>query len=543
MRRIGVLMVPLLMMAVCAGAATSPPDLPKARTEVKTVAVFKNGLGFFYRTGQTELKEGWAVTDPIPPAVLGTFWVGVNDPRRTVTEIISFREWVTNVTPYAAASLAELLEANVGKVVTLTYNMDGVKQIRAEIVAVPERNKPGNPQGPGDIVILKPVGEPGGILALNKGQVVGVQMEDVPELSTKTSEHVARAKLHVSGNPSSADLTMAYLRRDITWVPGYLLDLLDDKNLQITLEAVLANDAEELKDAEVSFVVGYPSFMYSGSTSPLALGQDAAGIAATLGRLAPSSFGAAYQTLTTNMALASSARENYYDASTSYAGVQDMAAEGTEDLYLYTQPNVSLKPGERARYTIFSAKVPYSHIYRWDVQEQLGIDVFGNRLGTPAPQSQNAVWHALKVQNNTEHPWTTGAAFAVKGKNPVAQGGMEYTSRGSEATVRLTVAADLLPDQKEVEISRVRIKDDDRYDEVTVQGELTVRSFKDEDVKLEVQKPVVGEVTSASHDAKVEKVVKTLTAVNPQSVIKWETTLPANQTLKLTYEYRALVRR
>lgn len=46
------------------------PHLWKPRT--KSVAVFKNGLGFFMRQGEVRLRDGWCVAEHIPPAAFGT---------------------------------------------------------------------------------------------------------------------------------------------------------------------------------------------------------------------------------------------------------------------------------------------------------------------------------------------------------------------------------------------------------------------------------------------------------------------------------------
>src|SRR4051794_9303844 len=46
------------------------PHLWKPRTT--SVSVFKNGLGFFMREGEVDLRDGWAVAEEAPPAAFGT---------------------------------------------------------------------------------------------------------------------------------------------------------------------------------------------------------------------------------------------------------------------------------------------------------------------------------------------------------------------------------------------------------------------------------------------------------------------------------------
>ena len=42
------------------------------KPQTKSVAVFKNGLGFFMREGDVKLREGWCVAREVPPALFGT---------------------------------------------------------------------------------------------------------------------------------------------------------------------------------------------------------------------------------------------------------------------------------------------------------------------------------------------------------------------------------------------------------------------------------------------------------------------------------------
>src|SRR5579863_5536818 len=52
------------------GPVADNPHLWSPRT--KSVALFKNGFGFFLREGEVALRDGWAVAKDIPPAAFGT---------------------------------------------------------------------------------------------------------------------------------------------------------------------------------------------------------------------------------------------------------------------------------------------------------------------------------------------------------------------------------------------------------------------------------------------------------------------------------------
>lgn len=63
------LVVLLIFSSICFAVKAGLPEL-KPRT--KTIAVFKNGLGFFIKEGKVTLKDGWAQTELVPRASLGS---------------------------------------------------------------------------------------------------------------------------------------------------------------------------------------------------------------------------------------------------------------------------------------------------------------------------------------------------------------------------------------------------------------------------------------------------------------------------------------
>jgi hypothetical protein len=81
------------------------------------------------------------------------------------------------------------------------------------------------------------------------------------------------------------------------------------------------------------------------------------------------------------------------------------------------------------------------------------------------------------------------------------------------------------------------------YDEVVVNGKLTIKNWKRKAVKVNVKKSLIGDVKEAGQEGKVTKVVRTLTALNPTTEIEWEFDLDPGQEKELTYQYKALIHR
>ena len=267
------------------------------------------------------------------------------------------------------------------------------------------------------------------------------------------------------------------------------------------MQAVLVNDAEDLKNAEAFLVVGVPNFVYSDVISPMAL----------------------QQTLVELMKDAEE-RDNrrrqspYSNALTGQRGLSEMdymvggvgggigspaelrsAVEeltGEEDLFLYSRSGVTLARGERATYNVFSGGVSYEHLYEWDVPDTSRVNSMGgieNAYNAPdaGRATLNSVWHSLRLKNSTKFPWTSAPAKVISGTKPISQDTLPYTPKGATSNLKLTVATDLRASREEREIGRQENaphRPGYRYDLVTVEGTLKVKNYKSKDVPLEIRK-------------------------------------------------------
>ncbi len=543
----------LCLSLACILLAGALCNAAEQKTKVRSLAVFKNGLGFVTKTGSVTLSNGWTEIDEIPQAVLGTFWIGSLNPSQRVMEVVSTKVKITK--DYQALDFSELLDSNIGKEVTITKSVgatDADKVLIGTVISVPSPPKeddtlPVTPvntryttdRSVGQMVIIKDL--KGRIHAISKGLIQEVTLTDSSVLTKGVEREVHKAKVRVNGDSGKAELAISYLEKGITWAPGYLVDITDPKEALLTLEAVLSNDVEDMEDADVSFVVGYPNFAFSESVTPLSLQQSVANFIERLGRdQAASSAGAVMRQ--------SMAYNNSYYAEAApapnYSAAVPMAGESNEDLYLYKQQKVTLKKGDRARYLIFSEKVPYEHIYEWSLSDSMNIDTFGNRSGNRDTQDQSQVWHSLRLVNSSKNPWTTAPAFTIKKDLPVAQDTLKYTPQGGKSTLKLTVATDVRGEQEQIELSRTPTKLYNRdYDEVTVHGKLTVKNWKPDAIKLIVKKSLIGEALKIGQGGKAAKVVKQLNATNPTTEVEWEFTLDPKAEKTLEYQYKVLIYR
>jgi hypothetical protein len=236
------------------GAPTDNPYVWKPRT--KSVAVFKNGFGFFMAEGETTLRDGWCSAAEVPPATFGTLAVYSHDAGQSVDvvgagpgEIVEFDG---RDAPADLQTKLDRLAAARHLKVALTYDKAGAERTAAgKLVSV----------GP-EYVVLE--GD-GNNFAVPVAAVRKMQTLDLP----------VRVHLAADGPrpPERASLGLAYLRQGVTWIPAYTLRVLDDETAELTLRGTFVNEAEDVVHADVSFVVGVPHFLHTNFLEPIAVGQ------------------------------------------------------------------------------------------------------------------------------------------------------------------------------------------------------------------------------------------------------------------------------
>lgn len=533
--------------------ATPPPD-----TKPVSLAVFKNGLGFVVRQGKINLVEdGWGTLHTVPNATFGSLWLAPGDPGVILEEVIASQGDVTK--PKSVQSLAELLQANVGKPATVFIN-DKV-YYSGVILPTPEEPETSSPPGtrdtrtgynylppqvPSELFLMK-VND--SVMAFRHSQVQFIALGSTPVTKLEVKEKSKLLKFKAKGATSAASITMGYLQKGMGWTPSYLVSLKDDKTAQVTMQAVLINDMEDLLDTDVFFVVGFPNFAVSDIPSPMTLQQTLAEFMASL-QSGGSSSSYAYgrlDNLRTNRIMAQQA--NAYDADDTgldySTTVNELEGNSEEDLFLYNRQHVNLKKGERGTYNVFSSEVPYEHVYQWDVSNILQIDDDGNINRSAAPKAEDQVWHSLRLKNVSNVPWTTAPAMTISGNKPIAQDVLNYTPKSASTLLKLTVATDVRVERQELETERVqnaKKRYGYDYDAVTVTGTLKVKNFKPTNIKLSIKKTVRGEVITAAELGKSEKLAVAIQAINPTSRITWDIPLKPGEEKTIQYTYKVFVR-
>ena len=550
------------LLGLIVSTAAYPEEIPTVALKTVAVAAFKNGLGFVVRQGDVQLESGAGKIAPIPSLTLGSLWIAPNDPGASLDEVVAYRYQVSG--QRKIDSLAAVLSANPGKTVKLVYDQ---KEFAGEIVGLRTKDLPpgdpvpipypGMPSGnSGDGSLLSAPVTPEYLLLKSDGKLVALHLSGVSQATLPADmsfyeaqrEERKALRFKLKGGGSRANLTMGYLEPGLGWTPSYLISLKSENSAQITMQAVLVNDAEDLVDTGVFFVVGVPNFAYAGTPSPMALQQSMLEFMQSATRR-DGAAGSLYSNALLGQKIM--AEMDVRQAPGFGTTVEELSGAPEEDLFLYSRSGVTLARGERATYNVFSDSVGFEHIYEWEVQDQPRVDGFGNVLqpnsytGAQDSTLANNIWHSIRLKNSSKFPWTSAPAMVISGTHPVSQDTLPYTPKAATSNLRITIATDLRSSREEREISRqpnIERRRGYNYDRVTVEGTLKVTNYKTKDVRLSIGKTLRGDVEFLSDEGKAVKLGEAIQADNPMSRLTWEITLKPGAEETITYRYTIWLR-
>jgi hypothetical protein len=508
---------PLIAAAAPKAAAGEPENPHLWKPQIRNVAVFKNGLGFFVREGVVGLRDGWCVASQVPPAAFGTLAIYSRGDKELVDIVGSGAGEVVQFDGKDAPATVEVkrarLEAAKDLKVQLQYQQKGQdRNATGKLVSV----------GP-EYAVLE---DSANSFAVPVEGVKRMQLLDLP------------LRIHVQGQeekqPERVTLGMAYLRQGITWIPEYTLKVLDQQNAELTLRGTLVNQAEDLIHADVHLVVGVPHFVHTDYLAPIAVGQLIRSISAAV----PS---AVRGQLMNRAAIVSNSQvAQQFDVGAGepaaepapQRGLQEVlgnlphldSAAGT-DYTVYTKTDLTLREGEKAILTLFTKKISYSHIYRWS---------------PPA-----AMEHSLVLHNATDTAWTTGPCLAISAERPLGEDLLRYVPRDGNGELPVTTAINIAEEKTERETDR-KLKayspqNNVSFDLVTLEGKLKLRNFEKTEVQIVIHNPIPGKPLSADQGGTISVDPSKLRLLEREGSIRWQVKLAAGAESTLTYQYERYV--
>lgn len=558
--------------------------------KITDVTVFKDGHALFLAQGVATPQDGWCYSYDVPASVLGALWGFAAHKDVKVDTVKSGFEQKPIQRP--CLSFAEMIKANAGKQAAIIdknkethqgiiigiphYSSEQEKQ---EVINLPNRydmwgryiggqqirkTKPEQVKQSAPFVILE---SDEGVELIALEDIKGIRFKEKDTVTSLAEEQKKRRiSMHLTGKGAlskrEVKVGMVYLQRGLRWIPDYRIELLDDKQARITLQATIINEVADLEKVSLRLVVGVPSFLMKDQLSPLALRECSLQLGSYFA--APTDAGAsgAISYLHNSMMSQDSAPG---PGPQGISAAMPTEVEGQqEDLYIYHQPEITLKKGERMLIQLLETTVSYEDIYTWDIPALPPRELW--RYGNHQQLEQMLrsltgaeVVHKLRLKNTGEQPWTTGPATIFKDSAPLAQQLLTYTSVNNTVDVAVTTATDLNTRKEETEDRRennVNIAGND-YIQAFIKGKLTVHNYKDRTVRLIVKRKALGIITQASHDGVIRQVSVAEEAVpnswqyrwwywgswpwwlriNSFSEVSWELELAAGDTVNLEYEY------
>ncbi len=327
-----ILLIPALLAAP---AGQADPRNMTFKTSLKSVAVFRDGFGYYVREGRVKLENGWATTDLVPAAIKGTVRFYTLDKGETIDQVVIGKE---NRLDFANADeIKRRLADKVG--LRLTVITNGGQRHEGELARILD-----------DMLLLR-IGE--AFIGVPYGSIRSILLSGFP----------VRIKVNSSDPNKVVGIGVAYLQEGIRWEPSYILDIAGATGT-LSLRGSMQNTTEALNNSEVYVVVGSPFVANRGISDMLAPASVAA----------PAEAGVAAPTPTAPAAAAS--------GSVSQAAVTQ---EEVGELYYYRKPGLSLATSDVAMVSILSATVPVAPRFEWnaDGEEVNYLVSLTNRTGQP----------------------------------------------------------------------------------------------------------------------------------------------------------------
>jgi hypothetical protein len=510
--------------------------------KAKSISIFKNGSAFFIKEGKVKTKNGsYIMTENLPRALFGTFWI--HSPSNELKQVTSYTDLVTTTSEDIARSFIDLVQANKGKKMKIHIGKDEIYEGIPEEVVMKDVKGEEKRFVNQSIIVFKTATD---WLSFSPAEIRRIQFLEKPnqllEKETVTNKHVL--SVDFTTKKSEQNLEMMYLENGINWTPTYLIEMTSDTKAKLSLRAEVTNNAEDIDNTDVNFVVGIPNFRYANKLSSLV---------DFLGMVYPNKNQYALNNVSSNLLQTSD--YGIDDASMTAPGTPmggGVVGDADEDLYFYNVKNITLKNGGRGQYPIFSKEIDIAHIYECNMAQNSATTGFYQKDFLFTPDNKNPVFHSIKVNNNLEFPWTTGSAMVMSSKSgekrPISQDMLNYTPMKGHSYVKLTEAPDIKVKHAEKEVSReqkVRKVNANNgryyYDLVTVEGKIKVRSFKDKKVDLNLKRIIYGElIESEVKWLKAERVNRSAD-INKITDVCWETSLDPEEELEITYSYQVYV--
>jgi hypothetical protein len=502
----------LTTLFVCAIAiASAQTVLP-----TKKITVFKNATAMVVKEGTVPVKDG-VVKLPIPTQTrFGTYFIGSgkdNSVKNMVFKTDTLKKKAV------ANAIWQYIAGNLNKPVTIYYTpTQGIDKSASGKIT--DYNLYSG--------MMRFTTDAGKNMIMHVGNIYDVEFKEEPSASYMADSIQRIMLLRPDKAADNINLQQIHVTGGINWIPSYYLRLKDDKTARLEMKALVENYAEDLKETETELVVGAPQMSYAGKVDPMT--YDYISIAGYDNDRGGAVYMQSNAMTTASFKIAGNA-DGYFE--------EAFATEGEKagDMYIYKLGKITLPENSKGSFPIFAGNVEYKDKYEGTIGDF--TNYYANRF-VPQEEKTFDVFHSLEVKNTSTVPLTTASVMVVNDKDQfVAQDELKYTPVGATSNIRLSKAIDIIMKNTEEEKTR---EDNAKkigkvnYSKVVVKGTVNVDNYQNKEVTVTITKSLSGTVLSQSNDGAVTK-KNSYNYINPNSEIKWEVKLGANDKKVLSYEY------
>lgn len=470
----------LLAVLASAAAGQAAPRNQTFSTKLKSVAVFRDGFGYYVREGRVKLENGWASTDIVPAAIKGTVRFYTLDPNDKIDQVVIGKE---NRLDFAGPDeIKKRLADKIG--LRLTILTHGGQRHEGELAKILD-----------DMLLLR-IGE--SFIGVPYGSIRTILLAGFP----------VRIKVSGSDPNKTVGIGVAYLQEGIRWEPSYILDVKGASGT-LALRASMQNTTETINDSDVFFVVGSPFVTNRGIPDML-----------TPSAVAAPAIGVEKKDEKEKEREERSRSEEFEAAERGSVQNASVTREETGELYYYKKLGLSLATSDVAMVSILDTSVTVSPRFEWNADGE-------------------EVNYLLSLTNKSKEPLTTGPVFVLEDGKAIGQENVKYTPAGGTTEIRLSRGIGLKVAKTESEVRRlapVRVGRTD-YVPVVLKGTLTITNHKTEAATVKVTKTVRGKVGDLSDKGAVKQTQILNGEPNPINDLEWTIQIPAGATKTITYTF------
>lgn len=342
-------------------------------------------------------------------------------------------------------------------------------------------------------------------------------------------------RIMLEKNQLDQQIKLKYLQNGLMWIPSYNINLNDDVNGTVTLNATILNDIEDIENIDLNLAVGYPYFPYSYIQSPLTEKTSVPKMLELLQFKSNNIDNYNSQFSLNDVVVIGYGETKKKNAEKESSTVTQQSEY--EDLFFYSKRNFSIRKNEVVNINLIKFDIKYKDSYSTTIIPTQTI-VTSNGVNY-YNKPKNVVWHSILFENTSNSPLTSGIAYFQKQiQNEIkylSQGQIKHTAKGDIINTAVSISPDI-----EINDYDSVIKDDrtERTRVLTIQGEIEIKNSKNKTALMIIDRTIFGELLNSEITWEFQKMPNLGEILNSINNVRWSIQVDGNSTKKLKYTYK-----